>query len=351
MTAAISFSTTTDDHPAIQDFLANASPEQHARLNHFARTHADATNGFRAAKQERRAVMRERLGEIETEIGRIREDEERLGPAYKIEKDEKGNPQKIAIDRIGPLKRQSELAKAELAEIDRQHAPQVPGFDSIRALIIKKSKTLVPATLPEISETPTQKAFAAAQKGTDKCIAELLALRDAPRTSEEAIAGIERDVRALAKSGAPRISPLFLGGSFAEMSGKWRPEVPFAGIDWPKSAVEQERENIRHPGHGIVPHTLALFCWLHEDAIIEKLTDAARQMANDDAAVPLADKIAQLPAANEAVVEALRFEVEVALSLEMRTKNLMRWRPRIHPTILGGFVVNDAEVVEHLLSV
>ncbi|CAM9720472.1 unnamed protein product, partial [Phaeothamnion confervicola] len=186
-------------------------------------------------------------------------------------------------------------------------------------------------------------AYARQQEDNNLRLAKIEKIWSAPRPLADVLAEIPAAVDRIAH--APRLGEFFVGSYTSRHRIKRSIERPTKpNILFEESPV---RDGTDHNSYlGVAVDAAALVCWLHRDAMIEKLSDMARARAKDTNALSAEAKREALDAAYAELEVALRVEIALGFEAEVQTGGIVDFR-RVHPAIMLGLAADPAAIAEY----
>lgn len=311
-------------------------PGAQERYSHFRNLDLKA-KGFIKARSERIAELNGLIQEQQQQQYHTGRDIERSGkqPGHYVDKGE-GRQEFVAANWQAPYQTKIAGYKAEIARLQKEPTPSTP-LASIDEFLGTVRGLPADAELPPVQLKAGKNLgdlYARATASTDAAYEKLSEIVGAPKPSEFVLPKVRAEIARLAHQGRPRLGEHFAGGRVTEMHGKFVVGTPHATIGWPMQhlAFDSEGEQVASFD------ALKTIAWLFESELTEAVEKLVRERARDSKAIHPDDKPGLIDKAQRAVIDALRFETEIALECE-RTGITVERRKNVPAPILLGLEV------------
>lgn len=316
----------------------------HERLA-LASAHDARIEGIKIAIAKESQEIQNERGAVAQLKGTIERDESRIGPLKRTRTDKSGKSELVVLDRVTPLVNKDKALRTRLNEVSNTPVPRFIGGSARHWLAGQRDRTLFAADPVKVTFKKGESisdAYARQQEDNDLRLAKIEKIWSAPRPLADVLAEIPAAVDRIAH--APRLGEFFVGSYTSRHRIKRSIERPTKpNILFEESPV---RDGTDHNSYlGVAVDAAALVCWLHRDAMIEKLSDIACARAKDTNALSVEAKREALDKAYEELEVALRIEVALGFEVEAQTGGLVDFR-RVHPAVMLGIAADPAAIAE-----
>jgi hypothetical protein len=212
----------------------------------------------------------------------------------------------------------------------------LPFMDQIDRFVQNHRGEFIMADIPQLAEFDADEgALESATAATKARRKELGVAEQAPRPPDWSKGEVAAELGALFKIGQPGLDGIQFPVDISERTGRFQIANSNAGIDWP-------RQYFRPGDEAQTVNTLALFVWLHHDAIRDKLF--AQIDARKNAGMSPDEKTAQVLAKHAEIATALRLEDAILCALEAKG-NLTLRKSHYHPSVLLGVEISRVSLI------
>ncbi|CAN7303415.1 hypothetical protein [Mesorhizobium sp. LjNodule214] len=249
---------------------------------------------------------------------------------------------RVGYDRIYPedhnlvIEARQTLTKAtdEFARITEKRDARSHRWQQVAHLVQAVERYLASVSAPFSSFTGKTEKKPASLDAARKTIATLLADRQevqaAPIPSTKVRQSVRAEIDALAEKGRPA---LFAAIEYGEAIGWPKQDLPIESVAL--MVNDEARTPVIGRAHAEGPNTLALFAWLHRDALIEALDKEITEVSDDGAALDDETRAKKLGQIADDLLDAERAECALIEASGDRTAYRVDTDPRALLAIVG----------------